>query len=277
MLAIIGGTGLYNLDGIETLESREISTLWGNPSGPILKLCHDGIEFYFLPRHSQGHSITPTNINYRANIAALKSIGVNKIISFTAVGSLRDAIEPRHFVLPLQFIDRSKFRKDTFFDDIVGHVSMADPFHIKLQSDLHKVILSLNIPVHFGATVVTMEGPGFSTRAESEMYRSWNCDIINMTSATECKLANEAGIAYGCVAMSTDYDCWKTDEAPVTVEYVVQNLKYNATNAQKVLIEYLKSNAKTQYSVPIIKNAIMADEESINSSKILYLFPVWNQ
>ena len=273
-LAIIGGTGLYNLPGVEVVEKHEgINTPWGSPSGAVLKLKIGGIEFFFLARHGEGHKFTPTDINYRANIAALKFLGVKTIVAFTAVGSLREAIAPRDFVVPLQLIDRTRHRKETFFEDIVGHVSLADPFHIELQKTLHKVISGLDIPVHFGATAVTMEGPAFSTRAESEMYRHWGCDIIGMTTSTECKLATEAEIAYGSVSMSTDYDCWKTDEDPVTVEYVVQNLNANAMNAQRVLIEFLKVYERSKYIANPVKNSILASEEAIKKSKIIYLFP----
>ena len=235
-LAIIGGTGLYNVDGIEIIETVYPDTPWGKPSDEIAIGQYDGVRVAFLPRHAKGHRISPTEIPQRANMAALKSLGVEEIIAFSSVGSLQEEIEPRHFVLPSQIIDRTRHREDTFYDEgIVVHVSFGDPFDADLASILKETIKELSIPLHTDVTLVCMEGPAFSTRAESNLYRSWGAGIINMTVIPEAKLARELEMSYQMVCMSTDYDSWRESEEAVTVDEILQTVSGNTDNAKKII------------------------------------------
>ena len=235
-IGIIGGSGLYEIEGASVVEEVFPDTPWGKPSDSITIAEIDGVRAAFLPRHGRGHRILPTEINARANIAALKSIGVRQIVSFSAVGSLKEEIAPRDFVLPSQIIDRTRGRISTFFGEgIVAHVGFADPFCAGLQKKIKPLIGSLGVKVHTDETLVCMEGPAFSTRAESNMYRSWGAGIINMSVLPEAKLAREAEICYCMVCMSTDYDCWKTDHEDVTVEMVIGNLTANSGNAKNLI------------------------------------------
>lgn len=239
-IGIIGGTGLYSLDGMEILKEVHPDTPWGKPSDSITIGRFKGKEIAFLPRHGRGHSINPSEIPARANICALKTLGVEEIVSFSSVGSLREEIAPLDFVIPSQIIDRTKSRPATFFDNgMVAHAPFADPFSADLAARIEKVAESIQLKIHRSKTLVCMEGPLFSTRAESHMYRSWGADIINMTVLPEAKLAREAEIAYQMVCMTTDYDCWKEDEEHVTVEMVIQNLTKNAETAKKLLAELI--------------------------------------
>lgn len=229
-IGVIGGSGLYSLDNLTILGEYNPKTPWGYPSDAlIIAETEQKIKVAFLARHGRGHFLTPSNVPSRANIAALKSAGVQVILAFSAVGSLRQEIAPRDFVIPTQIIDRTKGVRDfTFFDELVGHVMFADPFSNELGVLINDVQKTLNGPkFHTGKTLICMEGPQFSTRAESHMYRSWGADIINMSVLPEAKLAREAEIAYQMVCMSTDYDCWKETEEAVSVEAVVANLNGN--------------------------------------------------
>jgi 5'-methylthioadenosine phosphorylase len=236
-IACIGGSGLYAMDGLEDVEQQRITTPFGDPSDVITVARLDGVRLAFLPRHGLGHRLLPTEVPSRANIAALKSLGVEKIVSFSAVGSLVEEFAPRHFVLPSQLIDRTRHRPDTFFGDgIVGHVPFADPFANALGDVLFRHVEGLDgVTAHRGGTLVCMEGPTFSTRAESELYRSWGAQLINMSALPESKLAREAGIEYALVCMVTDYDCWHPDHDDVDIQMVLETLKLNAHNAQELL------------------------------------------
>ena len=235
-LAIIGGSGLYDVEEFKDRELLELNTPWGKPSDQILKTKYNGKEVYFLPRHGRGHFISPSNINFRANIDALKQLGVTDIVSVSAVGSLKEDLPPGKFVLIDQFIDRTFARKKTFFDeDIVAHVSMANPTSKGLMNACEEAIKKENIPYQRGGTYVVMEGPQFSTLAESNLYRSWKADVIGMTNMPEAKLAREAEIRYASVSMVTDYDCWHPDHENVDVQKVIKVLLDNAAKAKNMI------------------------------------------
>ena len=241
-LGIIGGSGLYKIDGFEKTKWKKIKTPWGDPSDEILTANLDKEEICFIPRHSRGHKINPTNINFRANIDAMKQMEVTDIISLSAVGSLKEELEPGKFVIVDQFIDRTFSRIKTFFDEeIVAHVSMAKPTSSGLSDCCEAALKKLNIKKKKGGTYVVMEGPQFSTLAESNLYRSWGADIIGMTNMPEAKLAREAEIRYCTVAMVTDYDCWHPDHDEVDVSMVIKILQKNASNAQNMIKEVIKT------------------------------------
>ena len=241
-LAIIGGSGLYNIDGIKDEKWITIKTPWGEPSDQILEAKIDNKQIYFLPRHCRGHKINPSNINFRANIDALKQLEVTDILSVSAVGSLKEDLEPGKFVLVDQFIDRTFARVKTFFDkEIVAHVSMAKPISPGLIKACENVLRKINLKHQVGGTYLVMEGPQFSSLAESKLYRSWGCDVIGMTNMPEAKLAREAEIRYASVAMVTDYDCWHEDHDDVSVDQVIKTLIGNADNARKMIVEVVKS------------------------------------
>ena len=241
-LGIIGGSGLYKMDGFEKTRWKKIKTAWGSPSDEILTAKFGNEEICFIPRHSRGHKINPSNINFRANIDALKQLRVTDIISVSAVGSLKENLEPGKFVIVDQFIDRTFARIKTFFDEeIVAHVSMAKPTSSGLSDCCEAALNKLNIKNQKGGTYVVMEGPQFSTLAESNLYRSWNADIIGMTNMPEAKLAREAEIRYCTVAMVTDFDCWHPDHDEVDVSMVIQTLQKNASNAQNMIKEVIKT------------------------------------
>lgn len=268
--AIIGGTGLYAIEGLELVEEYLPQTAWGKPSDVIniVRYKKNGQETHiaFLPRHGRGHFLLPTEIPQRANMAALKLLGVERIIAFSSVGSLREEIPPSHFVLPNQIIDRTRNRgvEETFFGDgIVVHVSFGDPFCPSLHDLLSKHLKKIAVPFHNKATLVAMEGPAFSTRAESHLYRSWGGDIINMSVLPEAKLARELEISYQMVAMSTDYDSWRETEVPVTTKEILKTVKTNGENAAKLIHSFLP-DLLTQYTSPFkgsVKNAIMTSQE----------------
>ena len=241
-LGIIGGSGLYKMDGFEKTKWKKIKTSWGKPSDEILIAKLGKEEICFIPRHSRGHKINPTNINFRANIDAMKQLGVTDIISVSAVGSLKEDLNPGKFVIVDQFIDRTFSRSKTFFDEeIVAHVSMAKPTSSGLSKCCESALKKLNISHQIGGTYIVMEGPQFSTLAESNLYRSWNADVIGMTNMPEAKLAREAEIRYCTVAMVTDYDCWHPDHDEVDVAMVIQTLQKNASNAQNMIKEIIKT------------------------------------
>jgi len=247
-LAIIGGSGLYEIEGLKNPKWKKIKTPWGNPSDEILNLRYNGKEVCFLPRHGRGHKISPTNINFRANIDALKQLGVTDIISVSAVGSLKENLDPGTFVLVDQFIDRTFSRVKTFFDEeIVAHVSMAHPTSAGLANTCENALKQLKIKYQRGGTYLVMEGPQFSSLAESNLYRSWNADVIGMTNMPEAKLAREAEIRYTTVAMVTDFDCWHPDHENVEVQMIIKTLMDNAEKAKnmiKIVIENFESEIK---------------------------------
>jgi 5'-methylthioadenosine phosphorylase len=235
-LAVIGGSGLYDVEEFKERELIKLNTPWGKPSDDILKTKYNNKEVFFLPRHGRGHFISPTNINFRANIDVFKQLGVTDIVSVSAVGSLKENLEPGKFVIVDQFIDRTFARKKTFFDeDIVAHVSMAHPTSSGLMNACEDAIKKENILYQRRGTYVVMEGPQFSTLAESNLYRSWKADVIGMTNMPEAKLAREAEIRYASISMVTDFDCWHPEHENVDVQAVIKVLLSNAEKAKNMI------------------------------------------
>jgi 5'-methylthioadenosine phosphorylase len=240
-IGIIGGSGLYQMEGVEDPSERRVPTPFGDPSDAIIGGRMHGRQIYFLPRHGRGHRLLPHELNHRANIYALRSLNVRWIICVTAVGSLQEQYAPRDVLLPSQFFDRTSRRTEhTFFGDgIAAHVSFAEPISPNLRHILAESARGLNIKVHNGGTYVNMDGPAFSTRAESESNRRHGFDVIGMTNLPEAKLAREAEIALATLAMITDYDCWKVEEEPVTAQTVFEHLIANAETAKKILAQVI--------------------------------------
>ena len=235
-IAIIGGSGLYEMEGLTDVESVDIDTPFGRPSDAITLGTLEGARVAFLPRHGQGHRFNPSHIPVQANIYALKTLGVERIISVSAVGSLKEEFEPQHLVVPNQLIDRTRNRSNTFFEnDMVVHIAFADPFCAHTSHMVVHAAQDLGVNVHPGGTMVVMEGPAFSTRAESFMYRSWGADLIGMTALPEAKLAREAEICYATMAWVTDYDCWRQGGETVTVEMIIGNLLKNVAASKDLL------------------------------------------
>ena len=242
VIGVIGGSGVYDIAGLEQKQWRRVASPWGEPSDELLFGVLDGVQCVFLPRHGRGHRLSPTGLNFRANIDALKRSGVTDILSLSAVGSLKAELPPGDFVIVDQFIDRSFAREKSFFGNgCVAHVSVADPVCPRLGDALQGAAERLGLPVHRGGTYLVMEGPQFSTRAESELYRSWGCSVIGMTNMPEAKLAREAEICYATVAMVTDYDCWHDEHAAVTVDAVVKVMGDNAEKARALVAAVLPS------------------------------------
>ena len=239
VIGIIGGSGLDDPDILEDAASVNVDTPYGRPSSSLTRGRVEGIETIILARHGKKHQYSPAQVNNRANIHALKEMGATHILATTACGSLREEIGRGHFIIVDQFIDFTRFRKNTFFDSFekgAGHTSMAEPFDTELRSTLYHTSVALGYPTHKDGTVITIEGPRFSTKAESHMFRAWGADIINMSIAPEAMLANEADIPYAAVAMSTDYDCWKDDEAAVSWEEILAVFNQNADSVKKLLL-----------------------------------------
>jgi len=265
-IGIIGGSGLYNIEGFNSQRWQTVKTPFGDPSDQLLTGTLAERKVVFLPRHSRGHRIMPSELNYRANIWAMKKLGVEWIISVSAVGSLQKRYRPCDIVLVDQFLDRTKQSANhTFFGNgIVGHIAFADPICEELRQLLLKSAKRKKARVHNGGTYVNMEGPAFSTRAESLTNHKFKYDVIGMTNLGEAKCAREAEIAYATMAMITDYDCWKADEEHVTVEMVVENLNRNASTAKKVLTDVIARIPKTPEDWPChsaLENAIMTDKK----------------
>ena len=236
-IGIIGGSGLYEMEGLTDVQETKVDTPFGPPSDAYIQGTLAGRPVVFLPRHGRGHRVMPSELNFRANIYGMKKLGVEWIISVTAVGSMREDIEPLHVVVPDQFFDRTRQRVSTFFGDgIVAHIPFADPLCAKLSDLLYESTVAAGATVHKGGTYLCMEGPQFSTRAESRIYRSWGVDIIGMTNLQEAKLAREAEICYSTLALVTDYDCWHETEDDVQIEAVIQNLLRNVETAKKVIM-----------------------------------------
>ena len=246
ILGVIGGSGLYDIEGLKNKRWINIKSPFGEPSDDLLFGELDGVELVFLPRHGRGHRIPPSEINYRANIDVLKRVGVTDIISVSAVGSLKENLEPGTFVIVDQFIDRTFARNKSFFGEgLVAHVSMANPVCSRTGNQIEKAAKLAGIKTVKGGTYLAMEGPQFSSKAESELYRSWNCDVIGMTNMPEAKLAREAEICYATVAMVTDFDCWHSGHDNVTVDAIIKVLHSNADNARllvKNLVPLLRDN-----------------------------------
>ncbi len=236
VIGVIGGSGLYDIEGLEDRAWRRVESPWGEASDELLFGTLEGVACVFLPRHGRGHLLSPTYLNYRANIDVLKRAGVTHVISMSAVGSLKAELPPGHFVIVDQFIDRSFAREKSFFGQgCVAHVSMAHPVCPLLGDVLEASARAVDVPVVRGGTYLVMEGPQFSTKAESELYRSWGCAVIGMTNMPEAKLAREAELHYATVAMVTDYDCWHVDHAHVTVDAVVRVMTQNAERARALV------------------------------------------
>lgn len=238
-IGIIGGSGLYQMEGVENPVEQRVETPFGEPSDAIIGGSMHGRQIYFLPRHGRGHRLLPHELNHRANIYALRSLNVRWIVCVTAVGSLQEQYAPRHVLLPSQFFDRTSQRADhTFFGEgIAAHIGFADPISADLRNILAESARTVDVTVHNGGTYVNMDGPAFSTRAESELNRRHGFDVIGMTNAPEAKLAREAEIALATMAMITDYDCWKVEEEPVSAQTVFEHLVANAETAKKILAE----------------------------------------
>ena len=235
-IGIIGGSGLYAMEGLTVIAERTVSTPFGAPSDPYVIGEIDGVRVAFLSRHGRGHRLLPTELNYRANIYGFKLLGVHSILSASAVGSLKEDYHPTDIVFPHQFIDRTRHRPDTFFGNgIVGHVAFADPICAGVSLLMGEVARDAGARVHMGGVYVCMEGPQFSTRAESHLYRSWNADVIGMTNLQEAKLAREAEICYATMALVTDYDCWREGHEDVSVDQILGYLRANASMAQTIL------------------------------------------
>ncbi len=235
-IGVIGGSGLYGMEGLTVAEERQIETPFGDPSDPYVIGDLDGRRVAFLARHGRGHRLLPSELNFRANIYGFKALGVRHLISVSAVGSMKEAYAPTHVVVPDQFYDRTRHRADTFFGDgIVAHVSMADPICPSLRQVLVAAARDADATVHDGGTYLCMEGPQFSTRAESQTYRGWGVDVIGMTNLQEAKLAREAEICYSTLAMVTDYDCWHEGEDDVTVDAIIAVVRENAVMGQAIV------------------------------------------
>ncbi|MDZ8184091.1 MAG: S-methyl-5'-thioadenosine phosphorylase [Nostoc sp. ChiSLP02] len=263
-IGIIGGSGLYKMDALKDVEEVQVETPFGSPSDALILGTLEGTRVAFLARHGRNHTLLPSELPFRANIYAMKQLGVEYLISASAVGSLKAEAKPMDMVVPDQFIDRTKNRISTFFGEgIVAHIAFGDPICKNLAGVLADAIASLNLPevtLHRGGTYVCMEGPAFSTKAESHLYRSWGATIIGMTNLPEAKLAREAEIAYATLALVTDYDCWHPDHDSVTVEMVIGNLLRNAVNAQKVIqetVRRLSENPPSSEAHSALKYAIL--------------------
>ena len=265
-IAFIGGSGLYDIDGMENRQELTVETPFGDPSDAVVVGEINGVEAAFLPRHGRGHRFSPTEIPVKANIYALKSLGVERVVSVSAVGSLKEHIKPLDLVVPDQIIDRTRRRSDTFFGDgIVAHVGFADPFCNELRRIAFENASHEDVHCHDGGTYLVIEGPQFSTRAESAVYRSWGANVIGMTALPEAKLAREAELCYTTLAFVTDYDVWHDTKEEVTVEMVIQNLTHNVATAQGIIRRMLAEipDNRTCGCESALKNAVITSRESI--------------
>jgi 5'-methylthioadenosine phosphorylase len=265
-IGVIGGSGLYEMDGLTGIRTVRLMTPFGRPSDEYIIGTLFGRRVAFLPRHGRGHRVMPTDINYRANIYGMKKLGVERIISVSAVGSMKEEIKPGDIVIPDQFYDHTKHRRSTFFGSgVVAHVGMADPVCADLSSTLIDSGIAVGATVHRGGTYLCMEGPQFSTQAESLTYRRWNVDVIGMTNATEAKLAREAEICYSTIALATDYDCWHHSEKAVTVEAVLEVMRHNIETSRAMIKQavQLLPAARTCGCGEALRNSIMTPAKLI--------------
>ena len=254
-IGVIGGSGLYEIDALEEAQWIAVDTPWGPPSDELLVGRIEGVKFVFLPRHGRGHRIAPGDVNARANIDAMKRAGCTDVLAVSAVGSLREELEPGRFVAVDQFIDRTFARETSFFGaGLVAHVSLADPVCPRLVTLAADAAEAAGAPVRRGATYLAMEGPQFSTRAESALYRQWGCDVIGMTASPEYKLAREAELPYALIGMVTDYDCWNADCGPVEVAEIVARLNANADTARRLIVELARRLPDRRDPSPIDSN-----------------------
>jgi 5'-methylthioadenosine phosphorylase len=276
-LAVIGGSGVYDMEALTDIEELVLSTPFGNPSDAIVIGTLGGRRIAFLPRHGRGHRLTPTEVPYRANIWALKSLGVERIISISACGSMKEKYAPRHIVIPDQIYDNTKKRDYTFFGDgLVAHIGIAEPYCPDLRQALYEAVEKAGGTVHMGGTFITIEGPRFSTRGESKVYRSWGMDIIGMTAVPEAQLAREAEICYATMAHVTDYDVWHEEEEAVNVEMLIANLMANAALSKKTIAELipLLPDERTCDCGSTLSTAIITQRDLIPRTKIEQLGPL---
>lgn len=276
-IGVIGGSGLYEMEGLNGIKKITVKTPFGAPSGPYITGTLEGHRVAFLSRHGAGHKWLPSEINYRANIYGMKMLGVERIISVSAVGSMREHIQPGHLVLPDQFYDHTKNRKSTFFGEgVVAHVSFAHPVCGDLSKRLLQAGKEINAVIHEGGTYLCMEGPQFSSKAESLIYRSWGVDVIGMTNATEAKLSREAEICYSTIALATDYDCWHEEEAHVNVESVIKILNQNVALSKQLIKQAVPKLGETRgcSCVTALRNAIITSKKVIPAKIKAKLKPI---
>ncbi len=276
IFGVIGGSGLYDFKGLQDIEKVDLETPYGKPSAPITLGSLSGKRVAFLARHGIGHSIAPSEVNYRANIYALKSLGVDRIISISACGSLREDFAPGHIVIPSQLFDYTHLRKRSFFGEgLVVHVGVADPFCQTLSTSLYQVVTSTGTTAHLGGSMITIEGPRFSTKAESNTYQAWGMSLVGMTTSPEAFLAREAEMCYAVMAHVTDYDVWHQSEATVSVDLVIQTLHQNTEIAQKTIIELVSQMGESEPCSchQALENAIITRREAIpeDTKKKLHL------
>jgi 5'-methylthioadenosine phosphorylase len=267
ILGVIGGSGLYDVEGVDIVDEVSVETPFGPPSDKFIIATHGEVKIAFLPRHGRGHGIPPSKINFRANIYGMKKLGVTRVLSVSAVGSMKEEIAPGDIVVVDQFYDNTKFRINTFFDDgIVGHIAFAEPVCRDFAQVVYTSAKETVERVHNGGTYICIEGPQFSTRAESHVYRSFGVDVIGMTNIPEAKLAREAGLCYSTMALATDYDCWHEGEEDVTADMVIGVLKKNISNAKKIIWEVAKKypDERTCACSESLKNAIMTAKSRIS-------------
>jgi len=276
-LAVIGGSGVYDMEALTDIEELKVATPFGDPSDSIVIGTLSGTRIAFLPRHGRGHRLTPTEVPYRANIWALKSLGVERIISISACGSMKEKYEPRHIVIPDQIYDNTKLRELSFFGDgLVAHISLAEPFCPHLRPLLFAAAQKAGGTVHMGGTFITIEGPRFSTRGESTIYRSWGVDIIGMTAVPEAQLAREAEICYATMAHVTDYDVWHEEEEAVNVEMLIANLMANAALSKRTIAELVPMLAGDRPCDcgSALSTAFITQRDAIPPQKIEQLGPI---
>jgi len=264
-IGVIGGSGLYAMAALENVREVEVTTPFGPPSDAYILGTLHGQEMVFLPRHGRGHRLPPSAINFRANIYGLKSLGVEWVIAVSAVGSMREEIHPGHLVVPDQFIDRTRSRVSTFFEDITVHVTFADPICGVLAQALHQAASYTGATVHFGGTYLCIEGPQFSTRAESRLYRQWGVDVIGMTNLPEARLAREAELCYATLALATDYDCWHASAADVDIAAILAILQRNIELAQEIILRTVPQlpDVRTCPCSTALQHAIITDRTMI--------------
>ena len=280
-IGIIGGSGLYQMDSLKDIQEVRLETPFGSPSDAFILGTLDGTTVAFLSRHDNSHSLIPSELPFRANIYGMKQLGVEYLISTSAVGSLQEEVKPLDMVVPDQFIDRTKNRPSTFFGDgIVAHIGFGDPICPNLAAILGDAVASLqlkDVVLHRSGTYLCMEGPAFSTKAESNLYRSWGATIIGMTNLPEAKLAREAEIAYATLALVTDYDCWHPDHGSVTVEMIMTNLQRNVTNGQKVIqetVRRLSNNLPASKAHSALKHALLTPLDKVSPERKDKLAPL---
>ncbi|MCK5450549.1 MAG: S-methyl-5'-thioadenosine phosphorylase [Candidatus Omnitrophica bacterium] len=279
-IGVIGGSALYDIEGLEVVKREKVTTPFGSPSDDAVIGKMGNKEIVFIPRHGRGHGLLPTQVNSRANIYALKVLGVDRVISVSAVGSLKEHISPLDVLLVDQFVDRTnQSRPTTFFGDgIVAHIAFADPICLELKNTILKSNSSLGVKIHDGGTYINMEGPAFSTKAESRLYKSWGMDVIGMTNMSEARLAREAGMCYSTMAMITDYDCWRLGEGieSVSVEMVMETLTNNMETAKTMLLNTIKNMPEKRSCEcgEALRNAIITDKKAIPAEIFEKLKPI---